>query len=244
MSKSLGNVINPHDLIAQYGVDYVRYFFLSEIVFGNDGDFAHDTFREKINADLADDIGNLLMRTVSLITKHCNGHIPIALDDGKMMMMQFTAEDEELLNYSQSIHDKLYIALEQYQLKTICELIVSISKLGNKYIVCQEPWSLMKKGEVARMRTVLFVLVETLRHVGIYLNPIMPQSSKLILDQLGIPVQYRTFPSTQVSLATSNEVLTVLTPTPIFPKLFDPNVAANLVANPSGKNKSKANKKS
>jgi methionyl-tRNA synthetase len=236
MSKSLGNVINPFDLIDQYGIDYVRYFFISEIVFGNDGDFSHETFQEKINADLANDIGNLLMRTVSLIQKHCGGTIPTPTTP-------FTPEDDEVLQLSTDCLEKITSSLDQYHLKQITDAIVSISKLGNKYIVLQEPWSLAKKDDGrARMETILYVLAEILRRVGVYISPIIPTSGKALLDQLGIPESHRTFASIRESLPTG---LNVATPVPVFPKLETKKAAAAAaaaVASTGKSSKSKGNK--
>ena len=151
MSKSVGNVLDPFQLIEQYGVDYFRYFMVSEIVFGNDGDFSHEAFCRRINSDLANDLGNLVQRITTMIQRHCEGKIPQFGD--------FTAEDETLLAASGGALDLVRQQIERQNLKAVCEIIIGIAKLGNKYIDMQAPWGLVKT-DINRMNTVLYVLAE------------------------------------------------------------------------------------
>lgn len=209
MSKSLGNVLNPHDLIKQYGVDYVRYFLASEIHFGNDGDFSHESFTNKINAELANDLGNLVNRVLTLIQKNFDSKLPPIDERG------LTAEDISLLEAARETLPQIRTQLAQLNIKTICDLIINLAKQGNKYIDTQAPWALIKTDK-ARAQTVLNVLMETLRIIGIYLEPVVPAACGRMMDQMGIPQEFRTFASIFHSLPAD---ITVQPPTPVFPRI-------------------------
>lgn len=208
MSKSLGNVIDPFQLIDLYGVDYVRYFLVSEIAFGSDGDFTHEAFSVRINTDLANDIGNLLQRTTTFICKQYNSQIPIpgALSE----------EDKNMLSYTDSCFQQMQECIAQQNLKGAAEAVVNIARQGNRYIDTQAPWKLIKT-DVERCGTVLFVLAECMRRVGVLLQPIMPGAAKALLDQLAVPDSARTFASL-AAVATSGGT-SIPSPYPIFPKI-------------------------
>eukprot|EP01038_Epipyxis_sp_PR26KG_P015848 gene15848-21471_t len=208
MSKSVGNVLDPQDLIDRYGLDYVRYFMVSEINFGNDGDFSHEAFFNRINSELANDIGNLVQRVTVMIQKHCESKIPSPGD--------LTSEDKTLLNESKITIDTINQCLNEQNMKGISDAIINISKLGNKYIDVQAPWKLLKT-DFNRMKTVLYVLTESLRCVGVLLGPIMPKSSIKMLDQLGIPIELRSFDSIKISMTPPG--CTTGKPNPIFPRI-------------------------
>ena len=191
MSKSVGNVVEPFALVERYGKDYVRYFMVAEVPFGNDGDFSDDGFAMRINSDLANDIGNLAQRALTMLKKHCEGKLPVP---GQVELPQglceanledvLTEDDRELLRISNEAAATVKECMSRQQLKPACEAIINISKAGNRYIDVQAPWSL-RKTDVARMHTVLYVLVESVRRVAILLQPIMPDSSHSLLLQLG-----------------------------------------------------------
>jgi methionyl-tRNA synthetase len=208
MSKSLGNVLDPFELLETYGIDYVRYFMCSEIHFGNDGDFSHDSFCLKINSDLANDFGNLVQRAMVMIHKNCDGEIPIS--------DLLTIEDEKLLNTAREVRDMIVEQLDQQNIKSVCEAAINLAKLGNRYIDTEAPWKLLKNGNIERTRTVLYVLVELLRLIAIYLEPVMPTSCGKLFDQMGIPEDYRSFESISKSLPNG---LQTTNPQPIFPKI-------------------------
>ncbi len=220
MSKSLGNVIDPHDLLDVYGVDYVRYFLTSEIHFGNDGDFSHDAFANKINTDLSNDLGNLLQRALTFIHKHCDGRVPSpsgslspCLEGPEGLHVQ----DKELLDIARNMGVKITQQLDDEQnMKGICDNVISLAKLGNRYIDAQAPWSLVKQNQKARMYTVLYVLIDLLRITAIYLHPIMPQASGAMMDQMGLPLDMRTFDSIAMPLPSG---FAVGQPSPVFPKI-------------------------
>jgi methionyl-tRNA synthetase len=185
MSKSLGNVISPHDLVERYGVDQSRYFVMREVPFGNDGNFSHDQAIQRINADLANGLGNLAQRTLSFIYKNCDGRIPVPnalTDDDKKIMKQ--AHEEVLTSARQRI-DGLLI---NKALEDIWQLVTA----ANGYIDVQAPWTL-KKTDPERMKTVLYVLTEVIRCLAILIQPVVPASAAKMLDQLNVPPDQRDF---------------------------------------------------
>ncbi len=184
MSKSLGNALEPHAMVAKYGLDQVRYFLLREIPFGNDGDFSHRSMVQRINSDLANGLGNLAQRTLSLISKNCEAKVPTpgALTDA----------DKTLLASARELLAKLRPLILEQQFNRVLEAIWQVVGDGDRYITEQQPWSL-NKTDPARAQTVLYVLVETVRHLAILVQPVMPQSMAKMLDQLAVPAAERTF---------------------------------------------------
>ena len=184
MSKSLGNVITPASMVAEYGLDQVRYFLLREVPYGNDGSFSHDTMVQRINADLANDFGNLAQRVLSMISKNCDGNVP---EPGPL------AEDDEILIRSASLAlEKSREALEVQALHKALEAVWQVVSDANRYVDSQAPWTL-RKSDPARMATVLYVLAEVIRHLATMTQPVMPESSSKILDQLAVPEDMRNF---------------------------------------------------
>lgn len=216
MSKSLGNVLDPFQLLQQYGLDYFRYFLCTEIQFGNDGDFSHDAFCTRINSDLANDLGNLLQRAMVMIDKHCDQTIPAP--------SHLMGEDEALLEATRAAKLHIMAELDRLNMKTVAEHAIYVAKLGNKYIDTQAPWKLVKQGDVDRLRTVLFVLAELLRISAIYLEPIMPTSCAKLLDQLGVPAEFRTFASVDQSMPSGSRIMS---PQPLFPRIETGKVRAD-----------------
>jgi methionyl-tRNA synthetase len=186
MSKSLGNALEPHAMVAKYGLDQVRYFLLREIPFGNDGDFSHRAMVQRINSDLANGLGNLAQRTLSLIAKNCEAKVP---EPGAL-----TEADRKLLASAHELLAKLRPLFLEQQFHRALEAIWQVVGDGDRYITEQEPWKL-NKTDPARARTVLYVLAETVRHLAILVQPFMPQSIERMLDQLAVPADARTFAS-------------------------------------------------
>lgn len=233
MSKSLGNVVEPCALVHQYGVDYVRYFLVSEIPFGQDGNFAHDLLATKINADLANSYGNLIMRALVLINKYCDGKVPAP-------ETPLTEEDEQLLALAKSkTLTTLQSQLTDLNMKALTETIMAISREGNRYIMHYAPWELAKT-DLARTKTVLYVLSEALRLTTIYMQPIIPSSAKRIFDEFGLPEAYRTFASIEDTIPPGISVNPKLTP--IFPRLELASVTAAKVVQPKKEKKVKTPK--
>jgi len=184
MSKSVGNVIDPNNLIAHYGLDPVRYFFLREVPFGRDGNYSHEAIVGRINADLANDLGNLAQRSLSMIAKNLAGIMP-----GFGPLQE---ADETLLAASHALLGTCRDHMEALALHMILIDIWAVIADANRYFAAQEPWAL-KKTDPARMQTVLAVTAEVLRRVAILVQPVMPGSAGRLLDSLGVPAERRTF---------------------------------------------------
>ena len=184
ISKSVGNVIDPIDLIAKYGLDQVRYFLLREIPFGSDGDYSHRAMMGRMNSELANDYGNLAQRTLSMIFKNCNGAIP---EPGEL-----NEDDHELLNAAYGLLDKNRDAMDRQAFHEALEAIWVVVRAANGYVDRQAPWGL-KKNDPARMGTVLWVLAETIRAMALLTQAFMPDSSAKLLDQLAVPSDQRRF---------------------------------------------------
>lgn len=185
MSKSVGNVIAPQDLIDTYGLDSTRYLLMREVSHGQDGNFSHDYAIQRINSDLANGLGNLAQRTLSMIHKNCDGKIPEA--------GELTDEDKKLLSHA---HDKLLPHVreeaEDMRFHRVLESIWRLVIDANGYIDAQAPWTL-KKTDFKRMETVLYVLSDVIRVLGLIVQPVMPESGAKILDQIKIPQDQRDF---------------------------------------------------
>ena len=182
ISKSLGNVIKPDDLIERYGLDQVRYFLLREVPFGNDGDFSHEAMIARMNYELANDYGNLVQRVLSMIAKNCGGKVP---EPGA-----FTAEDQALLAPLHRLAETLRPLMDRQAFHAAIEAIWVNIRAANAYVDHQAPWTL-RKTDPARMATVLYVLAEAIRHLGIATSPFMPEASDKILEQLAVSTEVR-----------------------------------------------------
>lgn len=207
MSKSVGNVVAPSDLVTNYGVDPVRYFFMREVPFGQDGNYSHEAIVARMNADLSNDLGNLAQRSLSMIAKNCDGKIPACgpLTDADKEIL---ASAEELLADVRSHHADFAISRA---LDTIWKVVADT----NRYFAGQEPWAL-KKTDPARMETVLYVTAEVLRIVGILIQPYVPQSAAKLLDLLGVSARgFVDLPKRLVS------GVTLPAPVPIFPRYVE-----------------------
>lgn len=184
ISKSLGNVIDPVDLIETYGLDQTRFFLLREVPFGNDGDFSRKAMVGRINSELANDLGNLAQRVLSMIAKNCGGKVP---DHGI-----FTEDDQNMVGMSYALLEKMRDAMERQMFHEALETVWLVIRAANAYVDRQAPWAL-RKTDPARMATVLWVLAETIRNIGLLLQPFMPESSSALLDQVSVPPAMRSF---------------------------------------------------
>jgi len=182
MSKSVGNVVDPFTMVEHYGLDPIRYFLLREVPFGQDGSINHTAIIGRINADLANDLGNLAQRSLSMIAKNCEGVVPKAgalnKDDEALLQKTLT-----VLN---SARQSMAVQAPHLALAAIFEVVAE----ANRYFAMQEPWALRKSDE-ARFATVLYVTVEVLRRLAILLHPFMPQSMDKLLDLLCINADKR-----------------------------------------------------
>jgi methionyl-tRNA synthetase len=209
MSKSLGNVIAPRDLVAQYGLDAVRYFMLREVPFGNDGDFSRKALISRLNVELANDLGNLAQRSLSLIARNCGGVLP---PPGVP-----TEEDAIILNAANALPAILRTSLDRQNFHEALEEVWKVIRAGNAYIDKQAPWAL-KKTDIKRMEAVLRVLVDVLRPVATVLQPFMPGSMAKMLDQLGVPAEARDFAALATSLPGGT---TLPAPSGVFPRFVE-----------------------
>jgi methionyl-tRNA synthetase len=184
MSKSVGNVISPADLVGEYGVDQVRYFFLREVPFGQDGNYSHDAIIARINADLANDLGNLAQRSLSMVAKNCDAKVPACgpLSEADQTIL---AAADALLAECRTYH-------ETQAINRALDAIWKVVADANRYFASQEPWAL-KKTDPARMGTVLYVTAEILRQVGILIQPYTPTAAAALLDMLAVPAEERSF---------------------------------------------------
>ena len=207
MSKSLGNVVAPADLVARYGVDPLRYFFMREVPFGQDGNYSHEAIVARMNADLSNDLGNLAQRSLSMIAKNCGGKVPTPGELGE--------PDLEILSAAGGLLAEVRLHHEAFAISRALDTIWKVVADTNRYFASQEPWAL-KKTDPARMETVLYVTAEVLRIIGILIQPYVPQSAARLLDVLG--VEMRSFDDLPNRLVAG----TVLpNPTPIFPRFVE-----------------------
>ncbi len=178
ISKSLGNVIRPRQLKERFGADAVRYFFLREMVFGLDAQFSEESLIQRVNADLANNLGNCFSRTLTMIEKYCGGGIP---EPGELGPEEQSAKDL-LLQVGQTVRQQVRKVAFHKALMALWEVIDG----ANKYIDAQAPWTLAKDpAQKGRLQTVLYVLAETLRQTAVLLAPFMPQTARSMLEQLG-----------------------------------------------------------
>lgn len=208
MSKSVGNVVDPFAMIDQYGLDQVRYFFMREVPFGKDGSYSHEAIVNRINADLANDLGNLAQRSLSMIAKNCDGLLP--------KPGEFTQSDKDILAQADAMLDKTRAAMDHQAIHKALEAVFQVVANANKYFAGQEPWA-RKKDDPARMGTILYVTAEVIREVALLCQMIMPNSAAKLLDVLAIPADKRTFKD----LGEANRLMggTALPkPTPVFPR--------------------------
>src|SRR5215207_1227908 len=212
MSKSVGNVIDPFALADAYGVDQLRYFFLREVPFGQDGNYSHEAIVNRINADLANDLGNLAQRSLTMIARNCGGAVP---EPGPL-----NAPDEALLGAAYALPEKARGSMRDFALHTTLADIWTVVAETNRYFASQEPWVLRKQDPV-RMGTVLWVTAEALRVIGILAQPFVPAASAKLLDLLGRPTDERRLANTKP--AHRLEPGTNLPPPePIFPRYVEP----------------------
>lgn len=217
MGKTAGNAIDPVALVERYGVDAFRYYFLKGIEFGRDGVFDETRFVDMCNADLADGFGNLLNRSLGLIHKNSGGVVP----DVEI------PEDHPLRTIAEGLSDRVAHAYESLAFNIACEEVLTLIRLGNKYINEQAPWSLYKAGKTEEAEKVLYAVLESVRLSAYLLAPIIPRTSSAVYQQLGLNVDFNNANLIDMSIAFPNQARwgilrakqALQKPQPVFQKL-------------------------
>ncbi|MDP8266296.1 MAG: methionine--tRNA ligase [Candidatus Aceula meridiana] len=176
MSKSLGNVVNPLDLVDQYGVDSVRYYLMREMVLGADANFSLESFIKRYNSDLANDFGNLLNRVSGLIGKYFDGKIPEP--------QKLTVEDKDIQAQVNALSSEIKEQIEKMRVHDAIEVVMKVVRHVNTYLERQAPWKVAKE-DLARAGTILYVATETMRASAVHLSPVMPSKTEEALKILG-----------------------------------------------------------
>ncbi|PLP58882.1 methionine--tRNA ligase [Mesorhizobium loti] len=211
MSKSVGNVIDPFTMVDHYGLDQVRYFFLREVPFGQDGSYSHEAIVNRTNADLANDLGNLAQRSLSMIAKNCNGVVP--------QRGTLTEPDKAILDQATAALSTARKAMAEQTIHQALAAIFAVVADANRYFAAQEPWAL-KKTDPARMETVLWTTAEIIRRVGILCQPYIPGSAAKLLDTLAVAEDTRDFQHlTDADALVSGTALPA--PQPVFPRYVE-----------------------
>ncbi len=177
MSKSLGNILDPIEIIKQYGIDQLRYYLVKEVSLGNDGSISMDNLKNCINNDLANNYGNLCQRVFSFIKKNCNNRIPINKKNNEI--------DKKLLDNIYNNIPNLVNLMNKQNLNEYIKMIVNFSFEANKYFNDSEPWSIKKK-DPERMNSILNTITHQIKNISILLNPIIPDSTKKILNTINV----------------------------------------------------------
>ena len=215
MSKSVGNVVDPFDLVRGYGVDQVRYFFLREAAFGQDGTYSHEAIVNRINADLANDLGNLAQRSLSMIHKNCDGKLP---GPGAL-----TDADRAILAAADALYATAREAMDRQGIKHYLDAVWAVVADANRYFAGEEPWA-KRKSEPERMGTILYVTAEVVRQVAILAAPVVPTAAGKLLDGLGQGADACSFKALG-EVGRLRPGTPIPPPTGVFPRYVEPDAA-------------------
>jgi methionyl-tRNA synthetase len=222
MSKSVGNVVSPKAMVEAYGLDAVRYFFLREVPFGQDGSYSHEAIVGRMNADLANDMGNLAQRSLTMIARNCGARTP------DWHAATSAEADLAMLARADALIGEARRHMESFALNLYIGAVFEVVSEANRYFANAEPWKLAKS-DPARMGLVLYVTVETLRIAAILLQPAMPGAMGALLDLLGVSPDNRTFAALKASGESGLDAPHRLKPgsplpppAPVFPRYVEP----------------------
>lgn len=212
MSKSLGNVVDPVNLVEHFGLDQIRYFLLREVSFGQDGSYSEEGIATRINSDLANGIGNLASRSLSMIVKNCDGKIPVC---GPL-----SEADRAMLASVDALHSITRDEMGKLMIHRALTAIIAVVSEADRYFAGEAPWAL-KKTDPERMGTVLYVTAEVVRQIAILLQPFMPASAGKLLDLVAAPDDKRDF----AALGEAGRLVSgtpLAAPAPVFPRYVAP----------------------
>ena len=217
MSKSVGNVVDPFALADVYGVDQVRYFFLREVPFGQDGNYSLEAIANRINADLANDLGNLAQRSLTMIARQLGGVLP--------KPGAFSGADAAMLALADGMIKRAREAMQTQQLHQVLNAVWSVVAEANRYFAGEAPWALAKTNPT-RQGTVLYVTAEVIRQIAILAQPFVPSAAAKLLDLLAIPASERAFHALggarRIAAGTA-----LPAPTAVFPRYVDSETSAH-----------------
>ncbi|AMN42415.1 methionine--tRNA ligase [Rhodoplanes sp. Z2-YC6860] len=213
MSKSVGNVIDPFTMTDAYGVDQFRYFFLREVPFGQDGNYSHEAIVNRINADLANDLGNLAQRSLTMVNKQLGGKLP--------QPGVFSDNDNAILAATDAMIGTAREHMKTQQLHQVLNAMWAVVADANRYFAGEAPWALAKT-DPARQGTVLYVTAEVIRQVAILCQPFIPASAGKLLDILGVPASERSFDRLGDAGKRIASGVALPAPAPVFPRYVEP----------------------
>ena len=216
MSKSVGNVVDPFTMADAYGVDQMRFFFLREVPFGQDGSYSHEAIVNRSNADLANDLGNLAQRSLSMVGKAFGGKLPAP--------GAFTDNDKAILAMADGMLEKARDAMKTQALHQILNAVWAVVAEANRYFAGEAPWALAKT-DPARQGTVLYVTAEVVRQIAILAQPFTPEGAGKLLDMLAVPADQRNFAQLDGKTCLPAGVQ-LPAPAPVFPRYIEPKVEA------------------
>jgi methionyl-tRNA synthetase len=216
MSKSVGNVIDPFALADAYGVDQLRYFLLREVPFGQDGNYSHEAIVNRINADLANDLGNLAQRSLTMVARAFGGVLP--------KPQAFSAADRTILNAAGAMVGTAREAMATQQLHQVLNAVWAVVADANRYFAGEAPWALAKT-DPARQGTILYVTAEVLRQIAILALPFMPDAAGQLLDLLAVAADERVFSFLGGGHRIAAESK-LPPPAPVFPRYVEPDASA------------------
>ena len=210
MSKSVGNIVDPVTLVDTFGLDQVRYFLLREVPFGQDGSYSEDAIITRINTDLANELGNLAQRSLSMVAKNLDGIVPTP--------GEFSTDDTELLAIADGLLERVRAEFDSQAMHLALEAIWLMLGAANRYFSAQQPWVLRKsesQADQTRFATVLYVTCEVVRIAALLIQPVMPDSAGKLLDLLGQRQDQRSFAAVTALLAAGTALPA---PTGVFPR--------------------------